>query len=65
MNNTWNANPIVYDLSSKRIATSAAGEKDQEAGWALGDDAIVDEDANGVEPITEEEIFGMLQDGDS
>jgi len=60
MNNTWNANPIVYDLSSKKNAT---GEKDQEAGWLLAD-ATVDEDVDGVEPITEEEVFGMLQDAE-
>jgi len=59
MNNTWNANPIVYDLSSKKSATSSAGEKDVEAGWLLAD-ATVDEDVNGVEPITEEEVFGMF-----
>lgn len=64
MNNTWNANPIVYDLSSKKIATSSAGEKDQEAGWFL-EDATADKDADDVEPITDDEVFGMLQDGES
>ena len=61
MNDTWNANPIVYDLSSKKFATNSAGEKDQEAGWFLTG-STVDKDADGVEPITEEEVFGMLQD---
>jgi len=60
MNNTWNANPIVYDLSSKKNADSSAGEKDKEAGWLLAD-TTVDEDVDGVEPITEDEVFGMLQ----
>jgi hypothetical protein len=40
----------------QKNATSSAGEKDQEAGWLLAD-AIVDEDADGVEPITEEEVL--------
>lgn len=64
MNDTWNANPIVYDLSSKKFATSPAREKGKEAGWFhhLADDATVDEGVDGVEPITEEEVFGMLQD---
>ena len=59
MDNTWNANPIVYDLSSKKNANSSAGEKDREAGWLLAD-ASVDEDVDDVEPFTEEEVFGML-----
>jgi hypothetical protein len=64
MNNTWNANPIVYDLSSKKNATSSASEKDKEAGWLLADVAV-DEDVDDVEPITEEEVFGMLQEGEA
>lgn len=60
MNDTWNANPIVYDLSSKKNANSSAGEKGTEAGWLLAD-ATVDEDVDSVEPITEEEVFGMPQ----
>lgn len=62
MNNTWNANPIVYDLSSKKNTNSSAGEKDKEAGWLLAD-AAVDEETDGVEPITEDEVFGVYQDG--
>jgi hypothetical protein len=63
MNNTWNANPIVYDLSPKKSSTSPPGGGEQEAGWLLTD-ATMDEDVGGVEPITEEEVFGMLQDGE-
>jgi hypothetical protein len=59
MNNTWNANPTVYDLSSKKNAIIAAGDKSQEAGWLLTD-AIVDEGVDDLEPITEEEVYGML-----